>query len=170
MEFPDRKSKKLERALERARKDLNEVQLNHKAASDELLNKIKALVDSNGEDVTIVKNIEDLIYELDNDILVDIENALETIGGFELDLVDVESYLQIVKDEQDTLKDLELSEKNLIKAGSTTDNSLQQYELENLSALSDSYLKIIANTQEKLNEISDQLQSQIQKVKKMEVI
>jgi len=170
MEFPDRKSKKLERAMIMFKKDLNELQLNHKAASDEILEKIKQLLDSNGEDITIMKNLEDLDYELDNDILVDIENALETIGGFEISFVGVDDYLQIVKEEQDILKDLELSAKNLIKAGSTTDNSLKQYELENLSALYESYMKTAANTQEKLNDISEELQSHIHKVKKMEVV
>jgi hypothetical protein len=101
---------------------------------------------------------------------VDIENALETIGGFEISFDGVDDYLQIVKEEQDILKDLELSAKNLIKAGSTTDNSLKQYELENLSALYESYMKTAANTQEKLNDISEELQSNIHKVKKMEVV
>jgi hypothetical protein len=55
MEFPDRKSKKLERAMIMFKKDLNELQLNHKAASDEILEKIKQLLDSNGEDITILK-------------------------------------------------------------------------------------------------------------------
>jgi len=170
MEFPDRKSKKLERAMIMFKKDLNELQLNHKAASDEILEKIKQLLDSNGEDVTIMKNLEDLDYELDNDILVDIENAFETIGGFEISFVGVDDYLQIIKEEQDILKDLELSAKNLIKAGSTTDNSLKQYELENLRALYESYMKTAANTQEKLDDISEELQSNIHKVKKMEVV
>jgi len=170
MEFPDRKSKKLERAILNFKKDLIELQLNHKAASDEILMKIKALLDSEGEDIEAVKNMEDLNYELDNNILVNIENALETIGGFEINLIDVDIYFSIIKEEQDSLKDLELSAKNLIKARSITDNSLKQYELENLSSLYESYTKAAANVQEKLNIILDELQNHIQKVKKMEVI
>jgi hypothetical protein len=171
MELPNRKSLKLERNILKFRKELGELQLAHKAASEDILALLKKLLESDGKPaLETIKSLEDLNYEIDNDILLNIENTLETIDGFEIDIVKVDTYLQSLKEEQDIIQDLDLSAKNLIKTASTTDNSLKQQELENLKFLYESYTKTANNTQKKLNDISEKLQSQIQKVKKMEVV
>ena len=171
MELPNRKSLKLERNILKFRKELGELQLAHKAASEDILDLIKKLLESDGDTaIDTIKSLEDLDYELDNDILLNIENTLETIDGFEITIVNVDTYLQSLKEEQDVIKDLELSAKNLIKTASITDNSLKQQEADNLKFLYDAYSKTANNTQLKLNDLSEKLHSQIQKVKKMEVV
>jgi len=171
MELPNRKSLKLERTMLKFRKELGELQLAHKAASEDILVLLKKLLESDGQPaIETIKSLEDLNYELDNDILLNIENTLETIDGFEINTVKVDTHLQSLKEEQDVIKDLELSAKNLIKTAAIADHSLKQQEVDNLKFLYDSYTKIANNTQKKLNDISEQLQNQIQKVKKMEVV
>jgi hypothetical protein len=171
MSLPDRKSLKLERTMLKFRKELGELQLAHKAASEDILGLIKKLLESDGEpNIDTIKSLEDLNYEIDNDILLNIENTLETIDGFEINIVKVDTHLQSLKEEQDVIKDLELSAKNLIKTASISDNTLKQQEIDNLKFLYESYAKTANNTQKKLNDISEQLHSQIQKVKKMEVV
>lgn len=169
--LPDRKSLKLERTILKFRKELGELQLAHKAASEDILALLKKLLESDGKPaMDTIKNLEDLNYELDNDILLNIENTLETIDGFEINTVKVDTYLQSLKEEEDVIKDLELSAKNLIKTAAISDNSLKQQEMDNLKFLYESYTKTANNTQKKLNDISEKLQNQIQKVKKMEVV
>jgi hypothetical protein len=170
MELPNRKSLKLERTMLKFRKELGELQLAHKAASEDILVLIKKLLEDGQPAIETIKSLEDLNYELDNDILLNIENTLETIDGFEINIVKVDTHLQSLKEEQDVIKDLELSAKNLMKTAAITDNSLKQQEMDNLKFLYESYVKTANNTQKKLNDISEQLQSQIQKVKKMEVV
>ena len=170
MELPNRKSLKLERTMLKFRKELGELQLAHKAASEDILVLLKKLLADGQPAIETIKSLEDLNYELDNDILLNIENTLETIDGFEISIVKVDSHLQSLKEEEDVIKDLELSAKNLMKTAAVTDNSLKQQEMENLKFLYESYTKTANNTQKKLNDISEQLQNQIQKVKKMEVV
>ena len=72
--------------------------------------------------------------------------------------------------EQDLIKDLELSAKNLMKTVTTTDNNLLTQERENLDFLYNSYKKVVGKTQQNLEEIKQILVQEYQKAKKMEDI
>jgi len=172
MVLPDRKSHKLERALLQFKEDLNELLLNHEVISAKILDTTLKLLNSNDgqEKIELTHELEDMNYEMDNDILLNIENVFETIGGFEIDLIDIEKYFPCIKDEQDLLKDFELSAKNLIKTVSVTENTLLQNEKENLEFLIDSYKKLIAKTHQSLREIHNTLDTEHQKFKKIENI
>ncbi|NVM52799.1 MAG: hypothetical protein HWN66_03780 [Candidatus Helarchaeota archaeon] len=170
LEIPERKSHKLERAILKFNKDLNELQTNHKKNAEKILDLSSRLLKSNHEEIEIAKALEDLEYEMDNNILLNMEIVFETIGGFEIDLVDIESYLPCIKDEQELLRDLKLSAKNLVKTISVTDKSLNKQERDNFNFLQNSYKKLAKKTQQNLKEIYEILNKQFQKVKKMENI
>lgn len=171
MALPERKSQKLEMSILKFKKNLNEFKLKYKALSEKILNSTSKLLDPKREEKTkVMETIIDLHYEMENDILPNIEMILEDIGGAEIEVVDVDSYLSSIKEEQDILKHLELSAKNLIKTVSVQDNNLITQEKDNLQFLHDSYKKQIAKTQKSLEEIRKTLDAGLQKVKKMEKI
>ncbi|MHA1649439.1 MAG: hypothetical protein ACTSYB_04520 [Candidatus Helarchaeota archaeon] len=171
MALPERKSQKLERSILKFKEDLNEYKTKHKSISSKILDLTSELLNSKGEsNIEVMKNIEDLNYEMDNNILLNLEMIFESIGGFEIDLVDIDSYIPSIKEEQELLRNLEMSAKNLIKTSSIVDNTLSHQERENLNFLYESYKKAVDKTQKCLTEICAALEESFRKVKKMEHI
>ncbi|MFX1296998.1 MAG: hypothetical protein ACFFD2_19370 [Promethearchaeota archaeon] len=169
--LPERKSHKLERSILRFKEDLNKLRTYHQSISEEILDLTSKLLESNEEKkIEAMENLEDLNYEMNNDILLNIEMAFESIGGLEIKLAEVESYLLYIKDEQNLLMNLEISAKNLVKTISMSDTTLNSQESENLKYLHDSYKKIALQTQKNLNTICKDLEKLFQKVKKMDQI
>ena len=170
MELPERKSHTLVRAMLSFNENLTELMTKHKSISDEILDLTSSLLESDQEKIEIAQALEDLEYDMENNILLNLEMVFETLEGFEINLIEIDSYLPIIKDEQELLKDLKLSAKNLVKTISMTDDTLHKQEQNNLTYLHESYKKLRDKTQNNLNEISEILTKQIQKVKKMENI
>ena len=171
MTLPERKSQTLERAILKFNEDLSKLQTNHVKISSKILDLSTSLLNSEPEKkVEITQEIEDLQYEMENNILLNIEIVYESIGGFEINLVDIDSYIPYIKEEQELLKDLQLSAKNFVKTSSIPDETLNKQERDNLGFLNDSYKKIAQKTQETLKAINKILNEQLQKVKKMENI
>ena len=171
MALPERKSHKLERSILKFKEDLAELQANHKVISDEILElTLKLLHAKVEEDFEIMEGLEDLSYEMNNNILLILEMTFESIGGFEIKIMDIGAALPYIIDEQELLKNLEMSAKNLVKTLSVKDDTLSNKERENLIYLFGSYKQITKNTQNYLLEISNELEKMFQKVKKMEKI
>ncbi len=170
MDLPERKSQTLIRAIIKFNKNLDELQTKHEKVSGKILDLSLQLLTAKQTKIETAKELEDLKYEMDNNILLNLEIAFETIGGFELDIVDIDEYLPNIKDEQELLKDLELSVKNLVKTTTVADDVLNKQEKENFNFLHKSYKKLITKTQIGIKEIKQILTIQLQKVKKMEGI
>ena len=151
-------------------KNITGLQAKHKEVSDEILGLSLQLLETTQDNIELAEKLEDAKYEMDNDILLNLVINFETLGGFELDLVDIDGYLPNLKDEQELLKDLQLSVKNLIKTASVADNTLNKQEKVNLEFLYNSYTKLVAKTQTSLNDINQIMTEKLQKVKKMENI
>lgn len=170
MELPQRKSHTLIRAMLSFNENLIELTTKHKSISDEIVDLTSSLLESDQEKIETTQTLEDLTYEMENNILLNLEMAFETLEGFEISTSEIEFDLSTIKDEQELLRDLKLSAKNLVKTISMTDDTLNKQEQNNLTYLHESYKKQKEKTQKKLSEISEILTKQIQKVKKMEVI
>jgi len=170
MNLPERKSQTLIRAIMKFNENITGLQAKHKEVSNEILGLSLQLLETTQDNIELAEKLEDAKYEMDNDILLNLEINFETLGGFELDLVDIDGYLPNLKDEQELLKDLQLSVKNLIKTASVAENTLNKQEKVNLEFLYNSYTKLVAKTQTSLNDINQIMTEKLQKVKKMEII
>ncbi len=170
MELPERKSQKIEVTILKFKEDLNELKLSHERISSEILNLTLKLLDSERREdrIGIMESLEDLNYEMDNDILMNLEMTFESIGGLEIESVETDYYILSIKEERDLLQHLEMSAKNLIKTASVNDNTLSAKEMENLNYLCKSYKKSVAKTQLGITELYKQLDSSFLKVKKIE--
>lgn len=171
MAIPTRKSQRLERSILKFKEDLKKFKENHKLISEEILKLTSELLKSKGkEKIEVMEHLEDFNYEMNNDILLNIEIIFENIGGFEIKLMDIDYYLTSIKEEQNILQDLELSAKNLIKSISVNDDILSNKEYENLNYLYDSYKKLLVKNQINLTNVCEELEQMFLKVKKMERI
>jgi len=170
MNLPERKSQTLIRAIMKFNENITRLRAKHKEVSNEILGLSLQLLEMTQDNIELAEKLEDAKYEMDNDILLNLEINFETLGGFELDLVDIDGYLPNLKDEQELLKDLQLSVKNLIKTASVAENTLNKQEKVNLEFLYNSYTKLVAKTQTSLNDINQIMTEKLQKVKKMENI
>lgn len=170
MDLPKRKSQTLINAILELNKNLTDLKSKYQSASNQIVLAVTELLRGEGNKIQIVKRIEDLQYEMDSDILLNLEIEFENLAGLELDLVNVEPYLPLLKDEQELLKDLILSTKNYLKVTELGDESLSKNEKDNLEFLDGSYQKLTTKMLDKLDEIFQLLTEQIQKIRKMENI
>ena len=86
MNLPERKSQTLIRAIIKFNKNLSELQAKHKEISEKILDSCQQMLETNQNSIEIAEELEDLKYEMDNNILLNLEIAVETLGGFELDI------------------------------------------------------------------------------------
>jgi len=167
VELPERKSQTIFIAIRKCSDDLKELQEKHKMISNKLISKTSEVMKNGGNLIEIVKTIEDLEFEMVNNILLGIESAFETLEGFEIEILDVDPYLPILKDEKELLQDLTLSVKNLVKMNSSNDETLTKQEKDNLKFLYESYKRISRKTQKNIEEIFKLIQKQLKKIKKL---
>ncbi|MHA1276062.1 MAG: hypothetical protein ACTSQI_08285 [Candidatus Helarchaeota archaeon] len=168
-DLPERKSQKLERSVLQYKEELEKLKEKHQNTAKEILKITDALIHSkDGTNNGLMEPLEDLNYEMCNNILLNLEITLESIGGLEIELLDMDEYIPLVKNEQDLLNDLEMSAKNLLKTISVKTGALSNQERENLEYLYKAYTKTINETQKNLKTIEKELGKFYNKVKKME--
>ena len=170
-DLPERTSQKIGRSVLQYKEDLEKLKERHQSIGEKILNLTEEIIKStDGNNSDVMGTLEDLNYEMSNNILLNIEIAFESIGGLEIELLDMDEYIPLVKDEQDLLNDLEMSAKNLMKTISVKDKALSGQERENLTYLCDSYKSNFNKAQKIFNLIGKELNKFYNKVKKMEKI
>ncbi len=170
-DLPERTSHKIGRSVLQFKEDLEKLKIKHQSTGEKILNLTEQIIKStDGHISDLMGTLEDLNYEMSNNILLNIEIAFESIGGLEIELLDMDEYIPLVKDEQDLLNDLEMSAKNLMKTISVKDEALSGQERENLTYLCDSYKNNFNKAQKIFKLIGKELGKFHNKVKRMEKI
>ncbi|MFX1449232.1 MAG: hypothetical protein ACFFCM_00235 [Promethearchaeota archaeon] len=164
MGFFERKSKKLSTEIEKWIKQLDKLNSNQNNLANELFEQIDKLLAANQDGkAKIARKIEDQIYdflEKQNELL----SIIESIGGIELNIVEVDQILIEINDEQKILEAITVSSKNLVKSTLDMKKEMQISIKNEFEQIINAYKLKRAQITESINSINKQLSSNLKKV------
>ncbi len=159
-----RKSEKLTTDIQKWIKQLNELNINQNNSANELFGQIEKLLAENQDGkAKIVRKIEDQVFdflEKENDLLF----IIESIGGIELKIVEVDQVLIEINDEQKILEAITVSTKNLAKSTLDIKKDMQESIKNEIQEIIKAYKHKRTQITKTINSINEKLSSSLKKV------
>ncbi|NVM01494.1 MAG: hypothetical protein HWN67_04125 [Candidatus Helarchaeota archaeon] len=159
-----RKSEKLTTEIQKWIKQLDKLNINQNSLANKLFEQIEKLIAANKDGKPkIAGKIEDQIYDF-LEKQTELLNIIESIGGIERKIVEVNQILIEINDEQKILEAIIVSTKNLAKSTFDVKKDMQNDIKNEIQGILNAYKLKRAQITKSINNINEQLSSNIKKV------